>query len=325
MKKSIILLALVFLIFGCNNDIENQEVSKYETDGITQKTTTVYKVTPTVGNFTPKSSTSVTLKGSCGSYNGGTIQAKILSMAGSQVVVQISKQDGTKFSVAGIARVKTKSVCGTDAGTASYTVGMSSVNITLNTPTLTQGVAHFYPVVESATGGTKFYAEPLMVYTIPSYAPSPWKEGTLLATVDGVGLYASGTNLIGDNLTYQCTRFCNNYYAGVYGINIVNTGVNGGHAYTWFDNASSKKLLQFVNGGTIAPRVGDILCLKGIGKSNPYGHVGIITEVSATEIKMANQNGGSGLFYPIGWTLARSVNKISSPSGFIVQGWLRKP
>lgn len=330
----IMIVCLSTLFFSCKKEQEmkisqnevkestNSRASSTISSPTASATATTYAVTPTVGNYSANSSSSITLSGTCGNYSGGIIKAQIISQSGSTFTIRISKQNGSTFGVAGTAKVKSSSVCGGLAGSASYSMLNYSVDVTINA-TFAQGVAHFYPVIESSTGGTKCYAEPIMVYTLPSYASGPYSEGMLLATVDGVNLYASGISLTGSNLNYQCTRFCNNYYSQVYGMNIVNTGTNGGNANTWFANASAKGLSAFTNGGSTGPRVGDVLCLSG--GSGGYGHVGIITEVSSTQVKMANQNGGTGSFYPIGWTLSRSGNTVSSPSGYTVQGWLRKP
>ena len=290
-------------------------------------TTTTYGVTPTVGNYSANSSSSVMLSGGGVSYSGGVLRAKVLSQSGSSFTIQISKQDGSAFTMPGVAKVKAGSISGGLAGSAGYSVGNTSVNVTISA-TFTQGVTHFYPMVEASIGGSKYYAEPIMVYTLPSYASGPYYDGMPLATVDGVGLVASGPGNIDDKSdgisTWQCTDFCKRYYSSVYSLSFSGWG----NANQWYTNPQTL-LNKYGNGGSVAPRVGDILCLSGgpipPGQTQGNGHVAIITEVSSTEIKMANQNGGTGSFYPIGWTLSRSGNSVSSPSGYTVQGWLRKP
>jgi surface antigen len=292
--------------------------------------TTSYSVTPTVGTYTPNSSSSTTLPGTsgCGSFSGGVLKARVKSQSGSSFVIEIRKQDNTTFSIGGTAYVKVGSVCGSVAGQVNYSSGSSSSEITINA-TFTQGIVHFYPVVVSISGGTRYFAEPVMVYTLPTYTMSS-VDGTVMGTVNGVEVRSSGTNSSGAinqnlNSVNQCTEFCNRYYAQVYGMNIINSGTTqGGNANAWFSNASAKGLLAYTNNGSMGPRIGDVLCLSG-GGGSALGHVGIITEVSSTQVKMANQNGGTGSFYPIGWTLSRSGNTISSPSNYNVQGWLRKP
>ena len=317
LKMSVTICLFVLLQISCEKeDIidDNQSSSSISNRSVNA----TYAVTPVVGQFTALSTSAVTLSASSGNYAGGIIRAKVLSNTGSQYVVQISKQNGTAFSVAGVAKLKMGSVGGTTSGSANYAIGATTVNVTISA-TFAQGVAHFYPVLESTTGGTKYYAEPLMVYTLPSYKPAPYVFGNQLCTVDGVIVYANDTDLADGNNQYQCVEFYKRYYLQNYGMSL---GSNG-HAFQLF--TSNVALTKYANGGTKAPRVGDVFCLKGSGTSNPFGHVAIITEVSSNQVKMANQNGGTGLLYPVGWTLSRTGNTVSSPSGFIVQGWMRKP
>jgi surface antigen len=275
----------------------------------------VYNVAGGVGAYTSNSPASVTLSGSCGAYSGGVIRARVTSQSGSNFVVQISKQDGSTFSLGGTAKVKTASVCGGLAASATYSAGASTISLNI-TATFTQGLTHFYPVLESSNGA-KYFAEPIVIYTSPVYASGPYVNGSLLGTVDGVSLYASSPTLLSSTSTYQCTDWCKRYYSQVYGLTIGGWG----NANVWFNNTSGI-LAKYANGAA-APRIGDVLCLSGGSSGN--GHVAIITEVSSTQIKMSNQNGGTGSFYPIGWTLSRSGNTVTSPSGFSVQGWMRKP
>ena len=73
-----------------------------------------------------------------------------------------------------------------------------------------------------------------------------------------------------------------------------------------------------------APRPGDLIFFSGKTPTYSAGHVGIITEVSSDEVKVAHQNGGTN--YPvIGWTLSRpSVKTINGTTIYNVLGWKRK-
>ena len=290
---------------------ENPEVQMMSTSSIT------YGVTPSVGTFTPSSSSSVTLPGTsgCGSFYGGMIKAKVVAQSGSSFTVEIYPQVGTTFGGSGTAYVKATSVCGTVAGTATYTSVNTKATVTINA-TFAQGVTHFYPVIITSTGG-RYYAEPFMVYTLPTYNTSaPYTIGQIIATVDGIDLRAAGPYLQGSALAYQCTKFCQNYYAGVYSLSFSGWG----DAWEWYEDYDDTKFARYSNNGSVAPRVGDILCLSG-GPSG-YGHVAIINEVSATQIKLAHQNSGT-TWLPIGGNVNRSGNNLTV-SGYTVQGWLRK-
>jgi surface antigen len=171
-----------------------------------------------------------------------------------------------------------------------------------------------------------------MVYTTPlTYASGPYTAGMTLATVDGTTLYASGIGLIENpnnlpNYTYlyQCADFCKNYYRDVYGITFSGWGAAG----TWKTTYDSSKFNFYANGGNIPPRIGDILTMSGpynTDQSVGLGHVGIITEVSNSEIKLANQNGGTGTLKPIGWTIVRNPgNNLVNPGKYKIEGWIRK-
>jgi surface antigen len=305
---------LLLLILSCEKEV--LVVSDAGPEAIPQASVnTAYSVAGGLNAYTANSPSTTTLSGACGSYVGGVIRTRVTAQSGSTFTIQISKQDGSAFTLGGTARVKSGSVCGGLAGSAAYTAGSSSVSVNI-VATFAQGLTHFYPVLESSNGA-RYFAEPVVVFTTPLYAAAPYSGGMLLATVDGVSLYASSSTLLSSTSIYQCTDWCKRYYSQVYGLTIGGWG----NANVWFNNTSGV-LAKYAN-GTSAPRIGDVLCLSG--GSSGFGHVAIITEVSANQIKMSNQNGGTGLFYPIGWTLSRSGNTVSSPSGFTVQGWMRKP
>jgi len=165
-----------------------------------------------------------------------------------------------------------------------------------------------------------------LVWSNPVYS-SATTFGAILGTVNGVNLYYNGTTspttynyFNGTNTGYrwQCVEFINRYYLQVYGMDI--RGTTGGNAYQYYGLASQKGLVAYINDGSVPPRVGDILCFSG-GTGN--GHVMIITEVGASQIKVAHQNGLSAM--PIGAAFNRVGNKITPWSGYSCQGWLRKP
>ena len=276
-----------------------------------------YGVTPSVGSFTPSSSSSITLPGTsgCGSFYGGMIKAKVASQSGSSFTVEIYPQVGTTFGGSGTAYVKATSVCGTVAGTATYTSVNTKVTVTINA-TFAQGVTHFYPVVITSTGA-RYYAEPFMVYTLPSYTMS-YVDGTVMGTVDGVEVRSTGSSNQNSSSYYQCTEFCKRYYNSVYSLSFSGWG----NADQWFSNLDTR-FDKYVNNGSVGPRVGDILCMdNNPPSSTTYGHVAIITEVSATQVKIAQQNSGI-TWLPIGGNVNRSGNNLTV-SGYTVQGWLRK-
>ena len=344
---AVFLLSLV-MVMSCSRD-ENDDVYSEHT-AQSQKmivndpdyqvmSTTLYYSMPSPGStgYTGDSQSSVTLSGitGCNSFSGGVLRARVAAQSSGNFTVVITKQDNSTFGVAGTAYLKVGSVCGEIGGSNNYFVGASQVVVNINAESLpngalTQGAINVYPVVISSSGGTRYYAEPFTIYTNPSYHPGPYYDGLLIAKVNNVDLFASDTDLQNGTSYNQCTNFCNRYYEDVYSMDIVNSGTEGGHANTWFANASAKGLVGFSNkvSAPIRPRVGDILCMSGGGGLN-RGHVGIIIEVTDTYVKLANQNGGTGTFKPVGWQINRNMSssgyKLTNPSSYTIEGWMRKP
>ncbi|MBI3735782.1 CHAP domain-containing protein [Candidatus Sumerlaeota bacterium] len=120
---------------------------------------------------------------------------------------------------------------------------------------------------------------------------------------------------------WQCVEYVVRYYKQVYGLEI-----RGGHARDWFGLAGEKNLLQFANGGTTPPEVGDILC----SNSGGWGHVAIIREVGPDYIIVIHQN-----WKNTADDLARRcpmesrdghwfVKSFPAAPAYKWQGWLRK-
>lgn len=284
-----------------------------------------YYSTPGVGGYTPNSSSSTPLKGHNDNiYEGGVIRAQVIEQRESSFTVRVSKQDGSTFSSNCYIKIHAGSLFGGLAGGMKIMKGTSFADLVINA-TFAQGYTHFYPTVYSINNQTWYYAEPILIYTLPMYnKKSTYTLREELGTANGVRIRASGTYLEGGERDVQCTEFCSRYYREVYKTNIVNTGKNGGNANTWYNAASAKGLIKIPN-GLEAPRPGDILCMSG-GKSG-LGHVAIIMEVGGNYIKLAQQNGGMN-WYPIGHQLEYNsrTKKVSSPSStYEIQGFLRLP
>lgn len=344
---AVCLLSLVFVL-SCNKDDDlivdetmSQKLTQANPDYQVMSTSSIlYYSMPSPGSsgYTGDSQSSIVLPGiiGCNAFYGGILRARVSAQSSGTFTVVITKQDNSAFGVGGIAYLKVGSVCGEVGGSKTYAVGASQIVVNINASSLpsgalTQGAINAYPVVISSSGGTRYYAEPFIIYTNPSYHQGPYYDGLLIAKVNNVNLFASDTDLESNTSDNQCTKFCNDYYRDVYDMNIIQAGTTqGGHANTWYNNYNLKGLERFSNtvSAPIRPRVGDILCMSG--GSGGYGHVGIIIEVSDTYVKLANQNGGTGTFKPVGWQINRNMSssgyKLTSPSSsYTIQGWMRKP
>jgi hypothetical protein len=304
------------------NQIDAETTNLEDANILGHLTRAVAYSTPAVGGFTPNSSSSVTITG----YSGGVLRVKVLSKTGNTYSLQISKQNGTAFTVAGIAYLRLGSVTGSQLASIAYSAGATTINLNV-TVNINNGFSHVFPVVIANNNAGKYYAEPVLFYTIPNSAITT-SLGGVNGTVNNVTVYYNGGavtelyNIVGGvntGMKWQCVEYVNRYYLQVYGMNI---RIAGHHAKDYYPNAAARGLTAIANGAG-APRVGDILCFSG--GSGGYGHVMIIVEVAGNYVKVAQQNAGSAL--PIGFQFTRTGNTINPSalgSGYTCQGWLRK-
>lgn len=138
---------------------------------------------------------------------------------------------------------------------------------------------------------------------------------------------SSGRNLASDGynlgLKWQCVEYVKRYYFETYGHKMPNSY---GNAKDFFDrNVKDTKinyernLLQFTNGSISKPKLNDILVLDG-WMGNPYGHVGIISNVTDHSLEIVQQNVGKQSRSVFSLTQNKDHWYISSSR---VLGWLR--
>ena len=294
---------------------------------------TYYSI-PGVGVWTANSSRNLPIKGICGTAEGGVIKARVTRQVNGTFEVEIIKQNRGFFLRMGVAYIKAGSPCGGIASQKSYSAFSQSIKLSFSA-TFNTGYVHFYPMVIDQRTGVRYYAEPVLISSSPLFdSKNEYTQGEALATANGVTVKAAGKKLYDANeLSVQCTEFCNRYYSQVYKKNIVNKGKNGGHGRDWYREASAKGLDAFPNSGSVAPRPGDILCFTG--GPGGYGHVAIIMEVANAYVKIVHQNMGTVnkkdpktyWHEPIGAKLDYDyrTKTISSPEDYTVKGWLRMP
>lgn len=138
----------------------------------------------------------------------------------------------------------------------------------------------------------------------------------------GRHLTADGYNL---GLKWQCVEYVKRYYYQVYNHKMP---YSYGHAKDLFDNSlpdvtfnEQRGLLQFRNVRTEKPRVGDMLVYDGIPE-NPYGHTGIISRVTDTEVELMQQNYGQKSRDTLKLVVYEGIYTIAD---YDVLGWLRMP
>lgn len=111
--------------------------------------------------------------------------------------------------------------------------------------------------------------------------------------VEGRHITADGYNL---GLKYQCVEFIKRYYYERFDHRMPNTY---GHAADFYDKMqinevaynSKRGLYQYRNGSTSRPKLESILVLDRTDY-NPYGHIGIVSNITDTHIEIAQQNYG---------------------------------
>lgn len=119
--------------------------------------------------------------------------------------------------------------------------------------------------------------------------------GTLLGEFNGVTVYSNGRSSYVSNqshyidgkyigMKWQCVEYIRRYYYQKFGLNLGDK--HRGDAKTFWANASKMQLDRFSNGGTVAPKIGDI----AVSDSGTYGHVGIVRSVSDNQTCVAQQN-----------------------------------
>ena len=165
--------------------------------------------------------------------------------------------------------------------------------------------------------------------------PPSHQQGYKIDTLNGVHIYYNGNpsspserNETPDGynlgLKYQCVEFVKRYYYQKLNHRMPNTW---GHARDFYDPSipdgqlnPSRDLTQFQNGSSSKPKPDDLIIFAP-SKTNSYGHVAIISQVSDQHIEIAQQNSRT--------TRAnlelQKINqnwKITNPR---VLGWLRIP
>lgn len=161
------------------------------------------------------------------------------------------------------------------------------------------------------------------------------RVGELIDSYNGVAVYFNGT--INDvhgrhttpdgynlGLKWQCVEYVKRYYYQTYNHKMPNSF---GHAKDLFDQSledvafnEKRGLWQYRNTRYERPQSGDIL-VYGPTDDNPFGHTGIVGEVTNDSVELIQQNYGKK---------TRDNFKLSEYNGIItvadydVLGWLRK-
>lgn len=145
-------------------------------------------------------------------------------------------------------------------------------------------------------------------------------NGEDFTKVSGRNLTDDGYNL---GLKYQCVEFVKRFYYEQYQHKMPNSY---GHAREFFDQSLpdvafnyDRGLMQYRNIRYAKPQVNDIIVYDGFG-SNPFGHIGIITEVTDKEVEYIYQNVGRKTRQRLKLVEYHGIWTIAD---YDVLGWLR--
>lgn len=135
---------------------------------------------------------------------------------------------------------------------------------------------------------------------------------------------ADGYNL---GLKYQCVEFVKRYYYEHYHHKMPDSY---GHAKDFFDRSLldggwnvNRGLVQYSNSSSSRPQIGDIVIFDG-HVLNRFGHVAIVSDVTADEIEIIQQNPGPFSESRERFDLAKIHNHWNVDHSRLL-GWLRMP
>ena len=168
------------------------------------------------------------------------------------------------------------------------------------------------------------------------YFYAPYEIGEPIDSLNHVQVFYNGStsnvlerNTTSDNynlgLKYQCVEFVKRYY---YEFLQHKMPDSYGHAKDFFNPViadgqlnTQRNLLQFTNSSTSQPKVNDILVLDK-SRTNPYGHVAIISALEGGYIEIIQQNAGK-------YATSRDIMELIQEEGkWVIKndrvlGWLR--
>lgn len=162
-------------------------------------------------------------------------------------------------------------------------------------------------------------------------------SGKIIDQFNGVKVYDNGNvrNVSGRNTTkdgynlglkYQCVEYVKRYYYEVFNHKMPDSY---GHAKEFYNTNLSdgsfndaRALFQYKNGSQLKPRTHDLL-VYGAASFNQFGHVAIVTQVTANSVECIAQNLGKGNGTRRTYPLVNNNGLWTIEEPYIL-GWLRK-
>lgn len=310
-----------------NNENEALDMSKVVSQNAIAGVS--YTTSPALNVWT--ASSTIAQATNCAVFQSG-LKAKVIAIAGNKITVQIQKANGSTFGRTGTAYMKASSVCGNIAGTSTIQSSFYYANVDFWC-SFTSGRVSFSPSI-TLSNGTRMYAPLITVNALNNDSSLPvsiyqsqtggLRFGTIYGTVNGVSVISNGPTISSSTretyngydvgYKYQCVNLIRRYFWQKFGKKMG----EGFNAKDFFGNAYRWGFTAYSNGGGVAPKAGDVLCVTGTSSNGYYGHVAIISKVTDTYIEVCQQNVLSGAH--LNARFAKSGNRIS---GTGIQGWIR--
>jgi len=169
-----------------------------------------------------------------------------------------------------------------------------------------------------------------------SFVSSGPRIGDVIDSYNNVAVYFNGnvSHVQGRNMThdgynlglrFQCVEFVKRYYYEHYGHKMPDSY---GHAKSFFNKDlptggynAKRGLLQFKNIRYDLPQEGDII-VYGANRMMPFGHMGIVSKVTDTEVEMVQQNWGKKSRRTLKIVEYKGIYTVAD---YDLLGWMRLP
>lgn len=344
MKKKIIYLALIIILIACKKNqeevIDHSEGIELGASVIDPEKEVAYSSEP--GLLVTALAPVTNLNSNCGLLLGNKLNIKVYKITDNIITFQVDILLPSP-TANGKLELRVDNPCGEVIDEFAYFNGTLSLFAT-HSFISTYGNKKIYALLKlNDINQTSYYSSPITINitsTGDNYTSTQY--GKVLGSYNGTIIYSNGNTSIWNKpynkanaggyntgIKWQCVEFVNRYYFEHYNMKI---RIEGKHANQYYSTANQRGLVAYPNGGSEPPKVGDIICFGGGPKDkdgNQFGHVALITEVSGSKIRVAQQN--VGVSTHINFLFERKPGNIIDPTNldknkkrFFTQGWLRR-
>lgn len=150
--------------------------------------------------------------------------------------------------------------------------------------------------------------------------------GNIIGNFNGIKLYADPNvdwenGEVSNDLNYQCVEYVDRYYYNFYGVNLPSVSNDKAcNALDDWDNIARLKANKN-NLSKQKPKPGDIIVF-GATPDNIYGHIAIVSQVTANKIIFAQQNWPGEAFGQVTYKVKNKLICVNKYYNYEVIGWL---